>query len=523
MGIPQAEAASAPGHIYWEKVDQDGKPLGGASFTLRFKGETLDWARERAAHSEFGDAPTSFGIIDNVNFDPYGPDMTDVEKMSDNPTGRYLLSDLDPRPGHFLVADPLTQLLLLYNTTSDYVPTTQRDFQTYYKLDEWVEPEGYGSCPFVENEIEFVAPSPDGPYESELLDNGQYRHTLRKNAFVDLEEGTGWGEVTDENFRPGAGHSFREGIGLDYSDDPKDFSVDKHLYERMARLPDEVISDDEEIYYGGLFEQLVPNDEIKTNYIPIYTVGSLSNCRDDYNEEPSEEPTPTPSTTTETPEPSTTTVTPPTTTVTLPSTVTTTVTPPATTVTETPKTETTMAMTTESATTTVTETPQTETVTETPERETVTLTPEKETETVTETPKQVTETTTLPQKTVTEQVPATIVEDKTEFVKLPPVTVTETEKQESVTVTETPEKVPGATVVETKSGEPTVVSSPPSVEVSAPVETTMPSESETSTPAPEEKSTTSRVLASTGANAVGLMVLSGLVVGVGVFVIRRRK
>lgn len=125
VGVPEAEAALAAGHIYWEKVDQDGKPLGGASFTLSFEGETYAWARERAAHSEFGDAPTSFGVIDNVNFDPYGEDYTDVEKMSDNPTGEYLLSDLDPRPGHFLVADPLTQLLLLYNTTPDYEPTTQ--------------------------------------------------------------------------------------------------------------------------------------------------------------------------------------------------------------------------------------------------------------------------------------------------------------------------------------------------------------------------------------------------------------
>ena len=189
-----------------------------------------------------------------------------------------------------------------------------------------------------------------------------------------------------------------------------------------------------------------------------------------------------------------------------------TVTPPTTTVTETPKTETTTATTTESATTTVTETPKTETVTETPQRETVTLTPEKETETVTETPqketvtetpktetvthtpdketvtetpkastetstvtapqvtvtetpKQVTETTTLPQKTVTEQVPTTVVENKTETVKVPPVTVTTTEKQEPTTVTATPEKVtetvkvPGekTTVVETKLGESTTV------------------------------------------------------------------
>lgn len=201
-------------------------------------------------------------------------------------------------------------------------------------------------------------------------------------------------------------------------------------------------------------------------------------------------------------------------------------TPPVTTVTETPKTEAMMATTTESATTTVTETPTTETVTETLERDTVTetpkpetVTPEKETMTETktstmaETPKQVTETTTLPQKTVTEQVPTTVVENKTKTVKLPPVTVTETKKQETVTVTETPRDnnpaiiatfdtyVEEAPIQEETSEDVTVAESIPQPPVAKPP----------------------RILASTGASIAGFVGIAGLLIGVAVFVTRRRK
>ena len=273
-----------------------------------------------------------------------------------------------------------------------------------------------------------------------------------------------------------------------------------------------------------------------------------------------------------------------TTTVTLPSTVTTTITPPVTTVNKTPKTETTTTTTTESAMTTVTqspttetvtETPQKETVTETPKTETVTHTPEKETvteapktetvthtpdkETVTETPKastetsivtapqvtvtktpkQVTETITLPQKIVTEQVPITVVENKTEIVKMPPVTVTETEKQEPTTVTATPDKVTETvktsgektTVVETQPSEPVTVSETPRDDNSTNVTASdVPTEDATpenvtdveSTPQ-SSNATTSRILASTGANVAGLVGIAGLLIGAAVFVTRRKK
>lgn len=287
--------------------------------------------------------------------------------------------------------------------------------------------------------------------------------------------------------------------------------------------------------------------------------------------------TPKPSTTTVTlPSTVTTTVTPPTATVTVtPKTETTTATTTesaTTTVTETPQTKTvtetpqreTVTLTPEKETETVTETPKKETVTETPKTETVTHTPEKETVTetpktstetkistvtapqvtVTETPKQVTETATLPQKTVTEQVPTTVVENKTETVILPPVTVTETEKQEPVTVTETLErvtetvKVPGekTTVVETKPGEPVTMTETPREDKPAVVTTSdtsvedTPAEDATpenatvveSTPQPSD-SDTPRILASTGANIIGLVGIAGLLLGAAVFIVRRKK
>lgn len=577
-GMPQAQALWKPDFIYWEKVDQDGKPLGGASFILSFKGETRDWAYERAENqdpdmaAEFGEAPSSFGIIDNVVVeDEYN---LNVEERSDNPTGRYLLSDLDPRPGHFLIKSPYIQTAVLFNPRDGYTPEISEPMNKEYKLEERQSPEGYGACAYVSDEIEFVAPSPNDPYEVEELADGRFRHVLKKNAFIDLEEGTGWGEVTDKNFRPGAGAHWNDAIGYLDSTPIDNPSVEQYLYDHMSRFPDEFISDspDPGQHFNRL-ENLLPGSTNDPGSNPIYAVGSLPNCRDDYDE-PSEDPTPTPSVTTETTtatQPVTTTVTPPTTTVTLPTTVTSTVTPPATTVTETPKTETTTATTTESATTTITEPAKTETVTETPQRETVTETPTPKTETVTETPKketvtetpkvstetktstvtapqvtvtetpqQVTETTTLPQKTVTQQVPTTVVENKTEIVKIPPVTVTETEKQEPVTVTATPEKITETvkvpseetTVVVPEPVEPSSISDSSPVEVSVPVETTTSSltetstatqPSETSTPAPEAKNTTSRVLASTGANVAGLAVLAGLLVGLGVFVTRRKK
>lgn len=583
VGMPQAEAAYFPSYIYWEKTDRAGKPLGGSKWTIEFNGETQDaiYKREEYAQSQGLSVPRGFGVIDNLTVDEDRVDTADIDAMSDNATGKYLLSDLDPRPGHILIQDPLDAAGSLFprplNGDKSYTIPWYRE----YELEERESPRGYARCEGIDDEINFVAPSPDGAYETVQLEDGRFKHTLREHGQVAIVgEGEGWGEVHDKNFLPGAGAAWHRQIGYWEGWTSDGLSTKELMYDAMGRLPDEVISDEADAPY---YKRLVENDFSHGGYTPIFTLGSVANCREDGNDEPYEDPTPTPSVTTETvtetPEPSTTTVTPPTTTVTLPSTVTATVTPPPATVTETPKTETTTATTTESATTTVTETPTTETVTETPQRETVTETPAPKTETVTETPKketvtetpeastetmtstvtapqvtvtetpkQVTETTTLPQKTVTQQVPTTVVKDQTETVKMPPVTVTETEKQEPTTVTATPEKVtetlkvPGknTTVVVTEPGEPTTVRETVTEETTSVVPVVV-DEPKPSAPAPapapeqavetpvevkqEPASGVRRVLATTG---VETNVLLGLGAGVLamlalVAIVRRKK
>lgn len=504
-GMPQAQAATFPSYIYWEKTDRAGEPLDGSMWRIKFRGELEEayWDRSDIGfdfeESVGEDPPRKFGIIDNVvvddDLDPY----YDYDEMLDNPLGYILLSDLDPRPGHFLISDPIDYYLYLYNPRWDYRGEWPRlPIYKEYELEEWESPEGYQDCEGVDSEIQFLAPAPGGSYETVQMEDGRFKHTLRERAQLTVTDyGEGWGEVHDKNFLPGAGAAWHRQIGHWETTPPEGLTTKEILYDSMGRLPQEVINDDEKPNVTQLYENVTEKEDPLVGFTPIYSVGSVANCRIDGNDEPSEDPTPTPSVTTETTtvtQPVTTTVTPPTTTVTLPSTVTSTVTPPAMTVTETPKTETTTATATESATTTVTEPAKTETVTETPQRETVTETPSPKTETVTETPKretvtetpkastetstvtapqvtvtetpqQVTETTTLPQKTVTQQVPTTVVKDQTETVKMPPVTVTETEKQEPVTVTATPQnvtetlKVPGeeTTVVVTEPGEPTTV------------------------------------------------------------------
>lgn len=518
--MPAAEALPRPPYLYFEKVDENGNYIGGSEWklTVTERGNEYDKlsdscysGMELVVTDNDSEVSREELVVETVGnrFDgtPEEKEYLDVPNFREGCVWALRAEDLDPEPGKIRISNSIFR--------------TDRT----YELSEINPPEGFDSGADGPASITF---RPRNPYETK-----------------DREEGDG------------IGVALLSSNGT-YIEEPGKYSLGDVLTPRgeLKHYDPRV-----DLYNYTDGTELLPS------VYYFYPAGKFVNYP---------VPAPTSSTVTETitetPEPSTITVTPPTTTVTLPSTVTTTVTPPTTTVTETPKTETTTATTTESATTTVTETPQTETVTETPQRETVTHTSEKETETVTETPqketvtetpkretvthtpeketvtetpkaftetstvtasqvtvtetpKQVTETTTLPQKTVTEQVPTTVVENKTETVKLPPVTVTETEKQEPTTVTATPEEVPGekTTVIETKPGEPTVVSSSPSVEASTLVETTTPSESETSTPAPEERGTASRVLASTGANAIGLMVLSGLVVGVGVFVIRRRK
>lgn len=482
VGMPQAEAGASPvGRIYFEKISDSGEHLAGSEWEM-----VLDPEQERIIKENgipYFDNAYKFRIKDNFN---PRPDPTfDVDE-----DGYAYLPDEDPRDGHFRVREPMSGYF------GPGVLQTRGIYPTY-SISETTSPDGFTSCgesselPAATFSVLHPLGDFDSPNLGEVTDD--WLKILSADGAIQ--------PVLDPRF--GSGNYIA--VDGSWTEEPPFNFEDPSDRTRMLTLKGVEDTSDgvSQVRYKYIKEDGTRLESgIAT---PVHTLGAIVNCK-------IPEPTTVTETVTETPEPSTTTVTPPTTTVTLPSTVTTTVTPPATTVTETPKAETTTATTTESATTTVTETPQTETVTETPERETVTETPEKETETVTETPeketvtetpktetvthtpdketvtetpkastetstvtapqvtvtetpKQVTETTTLPQKTVTEQVPTTVVENKTETVKVPPVTVTKTEKQEPTTVTATPEKVtetvkvPGekTTVVETKPGEPTTV------------------------------------------------------------------
>lgn len=482
MGVPEAEAGGPwPGQIYFEKVSDTGEHLAGSEWELVVDEETV---RATYEYRTF-DVPYKFRIKDNFN--PRPDPMFDSDALDEE---YVYIQDQDPRDGHILIVDPMS-------TYFGESFLKNKGIYPSYRLYETKFPDGFTSCQ-VNSELPaatFSVLHPWGDVDSSKLGE------VADDWINVLDAGGGLKPVLDPRFSSGnvvaIDHSWTEEPPFNF-EDPSDrtrmltLKGVQDTSDGMSQVRYRYFKEDGTALESGITQR-------------VHTLGAIVNCK-------IPEPTTVTETVTETPEPSTTTVTPPTTTVTLPSTVTTTVTPPATTVTETPKTETTTATTTESATTTVTEPAKTETVTETPQRETVTETPTPKTETVTETPqketvtetpktetvthtpnketvtetpkastetstvtapqvtvtetpKQVTETTTLPQKTVTQQVPTTVVENKTETVKVPPVTVTTTEKQEPTTVTATPEKVtetvkvPGekTTVVETKPGEPTTV------------------------------------------------------------------
>lgn len=552
VGMPEAHAGYPDRGFFFRKLDESGKLLGGSRWKIEYQTYTeyadgsglgsLDHyiifvedglTQEKSAQLGLHDPQKKLEYL-REKFGFEGGQLQSKEKFSE---GEYPVVDMF---GGVTVTEKVQRVLLL----SDLSPA--------------------------EGEIATTSAFYAAIGNRRLSDpNASSMYWSTATKFTEISTPAGY-ESCDGANETSAEFSFPQ-IVLDRETSEYETVADAHLHDVSGRAlinlerdrPDQILQD-----FGG------PNTVLEY----IYPIADFTNCK-------IPEPTTVTETITETPEPSTTTVTPPTTTVTLPSTVTTTVTPPATTVTETPKTETTTATTTESATTTVTEPAKTETVTGTPQRETVTHTPEKETETVTETPqketvtktpkretvthtpeketvtetpkastetstvtapqvtvtetpKQVTETTTLPQKTVTEQVPTTVVENKTETVKVPPVTVTETEKQEPTTVTATPEEVPGekTTVVETKPGESVTVTETPQENVAGVVttsdtqaeeevvneETPEVTVSEESTPQSSDTNTP-RILASTGANVTGLVGIAGLLLGAAVFVTRRKK
>ena len=564
VGMPEAHAGYSDRGFFFRKLDESGELLGGSRWKIEYQNYTeyadgsglgsLDHyiifvedglTQEKFAQLGLYDPQKELEYLrDKFGFE--GDQLQSREKFSE---GEYPVVDLF---GGVTVTEKMQRVLLL----SDLSP--------------------------VEGEIATTGAFYAAIGNRRLSDpNAFSMHWSTATKFTEISTPVGYESCDDAN-ETSAEFSFPQ-IVYDRETGEYETVADAQLRNVSGRAlinlerdrPDQILQD-----FGGpntVLEYIYPIADFTNCKIPE-TTPTPSTVTETVTEtpEPSTTTVTPPTTTVTLPSTVTTTVTPPATTVTeTPEAETTTATTTesaTTTVTETPKTETvtetpqreTVTETPTPKTETVTETPQKETVTETPKTETVTHTPDKETVTetpkastetktstvtapqvtVTETPKQVTETVTLPQKTVTEQVPTTVVENKTETVKVPPVTVTTTEKQEPTTVTATPDKVtetvkvPGekTTVVETQPGEPVTVTETPRENIIGVVtasdtqtEEEVVNEETPEVPVSEESTTqssnttTSRILASTGANVVGLVGIAGFLIGAAVFVTRRKK
>ena len=333
VGLPEASAAGArPGYIYWEVTDRYGKPFDGWAVDFKLKGEAGAWASARSKVSRFEDAVSyRFNVIDNVVIDP--KDRENFEKVKDNPTGHYLLSDLDPRPGHFLVADPLEELAWMYEPAEgEIVPEMEKPVRREYEIeaDDAADVKGYDICDGIDEEASFILKPDDYPY-NRVSFYGGVRHDLKLDAFTEIDHAgkrNAWLEVNDENFRPGAAVIGDRPFGYRGTNSPTDASVEEVLYSAMGRLPEEVVSDEEKLDFSNMFEDIIPGGEKSSEFAPIHSVGRIAVCPTDREERPL--PTIT-EVVTETPSPVSTTVTIPAVTSTIPGS---TITQPPTTVTE---------------------------------------------------------------------------------------------------------------------------------------------------------------------------------------------
>lgn len=506
VGLPEASAAEArPGYIYWEVTDRYGKPFEGWAVQFKPQEETYAWISARSEVSRL-DAPSSFGVIDNVRVDP--KDKEDIEKVSDNQTGDYLLDDLDPRPGHFLVADPLDDLAWMYEPAEGEVPPAiDKPIHRKYKIevDDVADVEGYELCDNLYKYAYFTLEPGEYPYERKFIPAyNRVEHWLNFDAFTDIKNSDSdraWLEVKDENFLPGAVVIGDRSFGYRGVDQPKNVSVEDTLYRAMGRLPEKVVSDEEQIDFASMIEDIVPGGEKSTAYAPIHSVGRIAVCPTERPERPL--PTVT-EVVTETPAPVSTTVTIPAVTSTIPGS---TITQPPTTVTE-PS-----ATITQSGTTT-TLPPVVSTI----PGETIT----QPGTTVTEPAKTIV--TTVPGTTVRE--PGTTVRQPGEVIREPGEKVVTTVREPGATVTASPMTVEKEKPVEVEVRKTvTATSEAVMVDVEDQEKVTETSETVTvveSTPQPSHTNTP-RILASTGVNIAGFVGIAGLLIGVAVFVTRRKR
>lgn len=526
VGMPEASAAEVrPGYIYWEVTDRYGKPFEGWAVDFNADDETYEWIRARRQVSRYGNVvPSKFGVIDNVVVDPN--DRENFEKVKDNYTRRYLLSDLDPRPGHFLVADPLDDLAWMYEPAEGVpVPEIEKPVHREYNIeaDDAADVEGYDLCDNLDEHARFTLKPDEYPYDRGFIPAyNRVEHRLKMDAFTEIDHAGkdhAWLEVKDENFRPGAVVVGDRPFGYRGITNPRNVSVEEVLYSAMARLPETVVSDEDQIDFASMFEDVIPGGEKSSEFAPIHSVGRIAVCAKDREERPL--PTIT-EVVTETPSPVSTTVTIPEVTSTIPGS---TITQPPTTVTE-PG-----ATVTQSGTTT-------------------TLPPVVSTipgETITQPGTTVTE----PAKTFVTTVPGTTVRQPGETVRKPgevvrqpgekvvttvrepgatvtasPMTV-EKEKPVEVEVRKTVTATSEAVKFEVEEDRKMVTETSEAVMVDVEDQEKVTETSETvtvveSTPQPSHTNTP-RILASTGVNIAGFVGIAGLLIGAAVFVTRRKR
>lgn len=282
IGMPEAEAGVSSQPYYFEKIDPNGNPIGGSEWEIRAENsESM-----RIIEEQWGRSPVegNYKIVDNH--------VVKGGKERDD-DGFILVSDLDPRPGHFAFTDADSRL-----------PVMMRR-QTALSLREVKRPDGYDSCgadqPVVNVEKINTIYTPLDKEETrfKIESGGSYTRVRSDNAEVR--------RPTDKRIQPGA---FFPSNSTLYSREI-DWSGTKESAQPIVYLPEQI---DNNVTPAVVKDANGNSYEYgRWAFQPIHVIGAIVNC-------------PVPTTTVETTAPVTTvtttnpasTVTPPPATVTVP-------------------------------------------------------------------------------------------------------------------------------------------------------------------------------------------------------------
>ena len=201
--MPQAEARGmAEPLVYFEKIDEDGNPLGGSEWEFEFIDPFRSAMKETLPGFGYSDEEVSaalgkFRLVDNWTRETNGKDgLPDVEVGEElfggsftTSDGQAVIEDLDPRPGHFAFVFPDPEM---YQTT--YGRWTVR-------LSESKPPEGYGYCGSERPYIEYK--DTGTLYDSSGVE-GDKTYKLRADGFIEYLDTSGeLRDLTDKRISPG--------------------------------------------------------------------------------------------------------------------------------------------------------------------------------------------------------------------------------------------------------------------------------------------------------------------------------